>query len=187
MSLTVAITLLRGINVGGRHKISMESLRLMYADLGFPDAKTYIQSGNVVVRIRKPDLANFAGKVESTIERVVGFRPKVIVRTISEMRKVIAGNPFASRREIESNKLQVMFLDRHPSAGRRKLIHEIKSDPEEMHFAGREAYIYFPKGMGQSKLPLAAIERSLNVAWTGRNWNTFTKLLEIAEAMKDAG
>ncbi|MBA3266271.1 MAG: DUF1697 domain-containing protein, partial [Nocardioidaceae bacterium] len=46
----VLVVLLRGINVGGRHKLPMPLLRETCESLGCTDVTTYIQSGNVVVR-----------------------------------------------------------------------------------------------------------------------------------------
>ena len=42
------IALLRGINVGGRNKVSMADLRAVVAGLGHTGVATYIQSGNVL-------------------------------------------------------------------------------------------------------------------------------------------
>src|SRR6266478_5656193 len=91
------ISMLRGVNVGGHNMIKMESLRALYESLGFLDVQTYVQSGNVVFRSRSRDLALVTSRIEKGIERTVGFRPSVVVRTPSELRDVIAGNPFATR------------------------------------------------------------------------------------------
>jgi len=56
-----------------------------------------------------------------------------------------------------------------------------------MHLIGREAYIYFPNGQGRSKFPWPAIERALATSWTGRNWNSVTKMLEMAGKMELPG
>ena len=56
--------------------------------------------------------------------------------------------------------------------------------PEELHFSGRELFIYFPEGMGRSKLPVPAIEKQMGTPGTARNWNTVVKLLEMAEALE---
>jgi uncharacterized protein (DUF1697 family) len=49
---------------------------------------------------------------------------------------------------------------------------------------GRELYIYFPIGMARPKLSWAVIEKTLKVPGTGRNWNSATKLLEMAERLE---
>ncbi len=42
------VLLLRGINVGGKHKVSMGELKASIAELGYQDVVTYINSGNVI-------------------------------------------------------------------------------------------------------------------------------------------
>jgi uncharacterized protein (DUF1697 family) len=56
--------------------------------------------------------------------------------------------------------------------------------PEELHLVGRELFIYFPNGQGKSKLPWARVDKALQTPGTGRNWNTVTKVLEIAERLE---
>jgi uncharacterized protein (DUF1697 family) len=82
--MAVIISLLRGVNVGGRHKIKMDALRALYVSLGLRDPQTYIQSGNVVFRTLDRDLPKLARRIENEIERSYVFRPGVIVRTSSE-------------------------------------------------------------------------------------------------------
>ncbi len=48
MITTTYISLLRGINVGGRNIIKMNFLRKMYEELGLIDVKSYVQSGNLI-------------------------------------------------------------------------------------------------------------------------------------------
>jgi len=60
----------------------------------------------------------------------------------------------------------------------------IKTDPEELHIHGREVYIYFPNGMARPKISWVMIEKLLKVSGTGRNWNSVTKLLELAEKLE---
>ena len=48
--LTTYVALLRAVNVGGRNAIAMADLRRFLGDLGFADAQTLLQSGNVVFR-----------------------------------------------------------------------------------------------------------------------------------------
>jgi uncharacterized protein (DUF1697 family) len=77
----------------------------------------------------------------------------------------------------------VSFLISEPGPESKQKIAQIKVGPEELHLDGRELYIYYAGGMGTSKLTPAVIERTLKVSGTGRNWNTVTKLLEMAEKL----
>ena len=182
--MPVMICMLRGVNVGGHNKISMEALRGLCASLKLRDSRTYVQSGNVVFRTDLRDQSRLCKSLESAIEKKLGFRPAVLLRTTAGLRTVVANNPFASRKDIEPAKLLVSFLADAPSAQARKDLLGIQADPEEVRIAGRELYIYFPDGMGRSNFPWARLDKVLKTHNTGRNWNTVMKLLEIAEEME---
>jgi len=182
--MAVIISMLRGVNVGGHNKIKMEALRALYESLKLRDAQTYVQSGNVIFNTDERDIARLAKRIEDGIERKFGFRPNVILRTAAEMREVVARNPFAKRRGIEPGKLLVSFLASDPGEEALEKVRQMKCDPEELRIEGREVYIYFPNGMGQSKLQWAGLDKMLKTAVTGRNWNSVTKMLEMAEKLE---
>jgi uncharacterized protein (DUF1697 family) len=182
--MAVIVSMLRGVNVGGHHLIKMDALRALYESLKLRDPQTHLQSGNVVFRTNERDLVLLARRIENAIERTFHFRPDVIVRTTSELRDAIARNPFAARRGIEPAKLLVTFLATDPSPEAREKVLKIKTDPEALSISGRELYIYYPAGMGRSKLSWMAIVSALKTTGTGRNWNSVTKLLEIAERLE---
>jgi uncharacterized protein (DUF1697 family) len=182
----VIISLLRGVNVGGHNKIKMDALRALCEALKLRDACTYVQSGNVVFRSDAKDLVRLGKRLEDAIEQSFGFRPAVILRTAPELRDVIARNPFAKRRGIDPKKLLVTFLATEPSQEARDKALQIKAGLDELHIEGREFYAYFPNGLGRPTLSPAAVERALKTPGTGRNWNSVTKLLEIAERLEAA-
>ncbi|MGH9431631.1 MAG: DUF1697 domain-containing protein [Terriglobia bacterium] len=182
--MAVIISMLRGVNVGGHNKIKMDALRALYESLELRDPHTYVQSGNVIFRTEERDLVLLTQRIENGIERRFGFRPNVIARTASELRDVMARNPFVERRGIVPSKLLVTFLASDPGPEARDKVLAIKTSPEELRIDGREFYIYFPNGIARAKLPWAAIEKTLKTPGTGRNWNSVTKLLEIAERLE---
>jgi uncharacterized protein (DUF1697 family) len=160
----------------------MDALCALCSSLKLGDPQTYVQSGNVVFRTTERGVAGVAKRIGDGIEREFGFRTDVIVRTLEEMRTVVARNPFAKRRGIEPNKLIVLFFGAQPGQEASEKVQNIKAAGEELRLDGRELYIYFPNGMGRSKVSTPAIERMLKTPGTGRNWNSVTKLLEMAEA-----
>jgi uncharacterized protein (DUF1697 family) len=182
--MAVIISMLRAVNVGGHNRIKMDALRALYESLKLRDPQTYVQSGNVIFRTEERDLVRLAQRVENGIERRFGFRPAVIVRTASELRNVIARNPFAKRRGIEPSRLLVTFLAGDPGRDAREQVRRMKTAPEELRIEGRELYTYYPNGMARPKLSWAALERTLKTPGTGRNWNSVTKMLEIAERLE---
>src|SRR5262245_56343494 len=116
------VALLRGVNVGGHNRIEMSALRALFEKLGLGEPGTYVQSGNVVCKANDKDLARLATRVETAIEKKFGFRPSVVMRTASEMREVVAQNPFEGRDGIEPSKLLVVFLAKVPAAEAREKV-----------------------------------------------------------------
>jgi uncharacterized protein (DUF1697 family) len=184
--MAAIISFLRGVNVTGNHQIKMDALRALYVSIGLRDAQTCVQSGNVVCTTKEKNLTLLARKIEDAIERRFGFRPEVVLRTASELRDVIARNPFAKRPGIEPSKLLVTFLNKEPGREVREWVLTIKDEAEEVRVDGRELYIYFPDGMGRSKV-WRAVGKVLKNSGTGRNWNTVTKLNEMAGKLEASG
>ena len=182
--MTVIISMLRGVNLGPHNRIKMDALRKLYESLGLGGVQTCVQSGNVVFKTAVRDLAKLAGRIEAGIESSFGVHTDVLLRTTAELRDVVAANPFAGRSGIDPRKLLVDFLAREPSPEAREKFLSVNIDPEELRIHGRELYIYFPNGMARPKLPSGLIDRTVKMPCTGRNWNTVTKLLEMAEALE---
>jgi uncharacterized protein (DUF1697 family) len=179
--MTVVIAFLRGVNVVGNNKVSMDALREICVSLKLRNPQTYIQSGNIVLGSADPDHTKLAARIESAVEKRLGFRPRVMMRTAADLRDVAARNPFPAGRDLHPSKLVVYFLAEHPPAEIAAKVAAIKVGKEEIILDGRELYVYFPQGQGQSKLP-PVLERTLKIPATARNWNTVTKLLAMAEA-----
>jgi len=186
--MPVLISMLRGVNVTGHNKIRMDALRALYESLKLDSPRTFIQSGNVIFRTRlqsnEKNLSALANKIQNAIESEFGFRPEVILRTPDELRKAIAASPFSASRNLEPGKVLVTFLAAEPSPEARTMLANLKHHPEELHLKGRELFIYFPNGAGQSKLPWSKVEKLTQTTGTARNWNTVTKMLAIAEEME---
>lgn len=184
--MAVFVALLRAVNVGGTGKLPMAELRALCHELGFTDVTTYVQSGNAVFRTRQTDERRVAERLADGIERTFGFRPAVLLRTPAELRRVVRANPFAATRGVEPARLLVLFLAERPSRAAASRLESVRKVREELRLLGRELYVWFPDGMGRSKLTTAALERALGPG-TGRNWNSVTRLLAMAEELEGAG
>ena len=63
----------------------------------------------------------------------------------------------AKRADVAGNRLLVTFFREEPPAEARSkalALADRARGPEELHFSGRELFIFFPEGMGRSKLPV---------------------------------
>jgi uncharacterized protein (DUF1697 family) len=181
--MPVMIALLRGINLAGRNRVKMDELRKLCEFEKLRSVQTHIQSGNIVFATAEKDVAKLAKRLEEAIERKFGFHADVVVRSVSELKRIIARSPFASRKDLNPGLLTVTFLGCDLEKEKRDRILAIKAGSEEVKLGRRELYIYYSDGIGKSKL-MPALDRVLERTGTFRNWNTVTKLLEMAEAME---
>jgi len=160
--------LLRAVNLAGNNKISMATLKDLLKRNGYQDVATYLQSGNVVA---SGDVD--PREVEKLIEAEFGSRIDVLTRSHAELEKIVAANPFPEHAG-EGSKLAVAFCDKAPSTSMDKDAYP----PDEIIVKGKNIYLWFPGGMGRSKLGLT-FGKKLGVIATVRNWNSVLKLMEL--------
>jgi uncharacterized protein (DUF1697 family) len=175
------IALLRGVNVGGRRKVSMAALRTIVEALGHQQVSTYVQSGNVVFTSEGDDPA-LASQLEQAVLDHFGFEVSVFVRAERDWAVVAVQHPFAAD-EDDHAKLHVLFLATQPDRNAVDRLDPARFAPDRFVLNGHELYVHYPNGAGRSKLTLDAVERALDTAATGRNWRTVVKLLELARAI----
>jgi uncharacterized protein (DUF1697 family) len=171
--------LLRGINLGSRNRIAMPALREAFADAGFEDVQTYLQSGNVVLSSGGA-AQTVARKCEAVIADRFGLEIAVVVRTRADLAAIVRRNPLGDVAK-DPKRYQVSFLDRKPAAEVVRKLEALAASGERLVAEGRELYAWHPKGVARSKLWAALAGRGLGVTATARNWTTVTKLLELAE------
>lgn len=176
--------MLRGVNLGPHKRVKMDALRALYESLRLERPRTFIQSGNVLFKTKEQDLVKLSRRIETAIEENCGFHADVIVRTTDQMRKAVAKNPFAERKNIDPSRLAVTFLAADPDAQAREKLLALKTDPEELRLDGREMYTYFPNGMAKPTVSWAVIEKILGMSGTARNLNSVVKMLAMAEEME---
>jgi uncharacterized protein (DUF1697 family) len=170
------VALLRGINVGGRTTVPMAGLKAAFESWGADDVRTYIQSGNVVFTHAERSEPKLEKALRKVIADYAGFDIPVMLRTAAQMKAVVAKNPYPAA---SGTTLHVLFLTANVDKAALAKLDLAKFAPEEATAVGREIYLFLPNGMGKAKLPLALAK--LKVPTTARNWNTVTKLLEMAE------
>jgi uncharacterized protein (DUF1697 family) len=179
--MSSSVALLRNLNLGPTTQLSMADLRRLVEEAGYEHVTTYIRSGNVVFDSGSSGGAAIAKALEQRLSDA-GLRTKVIVRTAKEMAAVVKSNPFV-KSGAELSKLHVMFLASKPAAAAVKSLDPHRSAGDEFVVHGREIYLHLPNGVGRSKLSVDYFEKRLDTAATGRNWNTVTKLANLAAAL----
>ena len=173
------ISLFRGINVGGHHRIKMNELKNLYETLGLKDVRTYIQSGNVVFTSDDADTTRVQQQLEESVVQTFGFHVEIIARTADELQDIIAKNPFQGQQNKEAQWIVVMFLATMPDNTAQENLLKTYGGPEEIFFSGKEVFLYYTDGIGRSKLSNNFLEKKLKIVGTARNWNTVLQLQEM--------
>jgi len=175
--MPVYVALLRAINLGSRNKIAMPKLREMFEALGANDVRTHLQSGNVVFRSTVGSAAELVAAIEERIATDFGHDVKVLLRTKTQLAKVVGDSPFAKTADL--SKVHVTFLIDAPDPDRADGLDHSKFEPDEFEVIGREVHILCPNGYGRTKLNNAFFEKKLARVGTTRNWKTVTTLAEM--------
>jgi uncharacterized protein (DUF1697 family) len=174
------VVLLRGINVGGKNKVPMSALKKCLEDLGCAHVRTYIASGNVILRSDR-----HAREVQAQIEAALPTRFKldsdlirVLVVTRNHFKAVINKKPRGFGEQPGKYHSDVVFL--------------MGIDPAQAMsvFDPREGVDTVWRGNGviySQRLSSMRTKSRLNKimgtpaykAMTIRSWSTATKLLEL--------
>ena len=174
------VALLRGINVGGKHKMPMKDLVEVCTGCKCADVRTYIQSGNVVFTAQASAVKKLAAELEKQLELRFGFAVPVVVRDREQMAHVVRSNPFLKAGKPEKT-LHVSFLASEPSAEAIAGLDPNRSPGDEFRVVGSEIYFHFPNGAGNTKLTSAYLDSRLKTVGTARNWATVLQLAAMME------
>lgn len=173
----VWVALLRGVNVGRSHRVTMVDLRAAVMAAGGTEVSTHIQSGNVLLSHAGTDRAELTGTLEVTLARELGFPVPVILRSAEELAALVARCPFQGDDWAEGRRRYVTFLASPPAP---ELLARVSD-------GGRvQASIYAtPTEVCVSPVPsdrpdYPDLDRLLKVATTTRAWNVVEKLATLA-------
>jgi len=174
------IALLRAVNLAGVNKVSMADLRELLVGLGFTDAQTLLQSGNVVFSGGSKTTTALEQTLERAAAKQLGLQTDFFVRTAKEWHAIIDANPFPREAKDDPGHLLAVIMKDDVDAAAVAALQKAIVGREVVRAKGRCAYIVYPDGIGRSKLTSAIIEKKLGTRGTARNWNTVLKLHGVA-------
>jgi uncharacterized protein (DUF1697 family) len=170
--------LLKGVNVGGNRKLPMADLKAFVEGLGFGAVQTLLASGNVVFEA-DADAAALEALLADQAKGALGLDTAWFVRSHAELAAVLAADPFPNAARARPNHLLVTF---HREAFPAPLLDELATrydGCERLACIGRELFVDYDEGIGQSKLPQATGKLKFPTLGTARNWNTVGKLVAL--------
>ncbi|HLM17274.1 MAG TPA: DUF1697 domain-containing protein [Acidimicrobiia bacterium] len=180
MASTQYVTLLRGINVGGRNKVPMAELRSAFEDAGYTDVRTYIQSGNVVFASNAPR-RSLEVDIEKMLERHLGYPLVVVIRSHAQLRSVVANAPAEFGAKPGTYHSDAIFL-RSPLTATRVMKMVKLREGVDQAWPG-QGVVYFARlSAERTKSRMSSIVGTPEYAnMTIRSWATTTKLLGLLD------
>jgi len=166
---------LRAVNVAG-NQLSMAALKAMLESLGLNDARSLLQSGNIVFEAGKRKPVDLEALLRHETETRLNVRTEYFIRDVKELARIIDDNPFEREAKTDPSRLVVFFLQHRPGAEFVRTLQAQIKGAEVVKPGDRHAYIAYPDGQGRSKLTNSVIEKALQNRGTARNWNTILKV-----------
>lgn len=169
------VALLRAVNLPSHGKVSMADLQRVCVEAGLRDARTLLQTGNVVFDSRE-QASDVERRIEHELARQLRLTTDVMVRTRASLDRVIRDNPLPAQATKDPSHLVVVFLKSAVKAQALAALEARIPGREQVRAQGPHLYIYYPDGIGASRLTGAAIDRVIGTPGTGRNWNTLSRI-----------
>jgi uncharacterized protein (DUF1697 family) len=168
------VALLRGINVGRAKRVAMADLRQLVESLGYREARTLLNSGNVVFTVPSGVRGDPAKRIEEGIAARLSVACKVIVLNAGEVADAVSENSLAGSADDFSRLLMFVLAD-PADRGRLAELAARKWKSGALLLGRRSAYVWCTEGLLDSEIA-TAVGRALGERTTSRNWATILKL-----------
>lgn len=177
------VALLRGINVGGKNKVSMTELKQYLEKAGYLNVRTYINSGNVLV---ESELGTDAvcSEIEDIILRNFALDSpviKVLVLSDNQLKAIVSKKPNGFGENPDTYHSDVIFLMGIKSKDALEVF-KPRAGVDTVWTGDGVIYSQRLSALRTKSRLNQIMSTSLYKAMTIRNWNTTVKLLELVEA-----
>ena len=169
------VAFLRGVNVGGR-VVKMAVLKKLFEAMTCEGVETFIASGNVIFT-SKGAASRIESRIENELERALGYRVSVFLRTPEEIAAIAARNPF-DKPLPAGGRLFVGMLRERPSVAVRTKIAALSTSSDQFLVVGREVYWRCAVPSMKSIMSGNTLEKMLAQPATLRNVNTLRRLAD---------
>jgi len=172
------VAFLRGINVGGNHKVPMEQLRKELEKLKCKKVVTLLNSGNIIFETTKDAPENLENYIENHLKNTFGFPIPVIIRSAKEILALVNTDPFKHIKIIQETRLYVSFLKKSHSIN--LPLPWFSDDRSYTILDIQNTHIISVLDLSVSKTPkaMAALEKYFGNNITTRSWNTIHRIAE---------
>jgi uncharacterized protein (DUF1697 family) len=172
------VAFLRAINVTGRF-LKMSALAEAFHRVGHVDARTHINSGNVIFSASKSTTQTLQNSLELQLDPLIGFRSEVFLRSADEIKAISAFADDLRARVSDEGDINVCFFQAPLSAAQRAEFDKLKTDIDDFEFGECEVYWLCQTKQSQSKFSNAVLERKLKARSTLRRASMLSGLVKL--------
>ena len=172
----IYIAFLRGINVGGHHKVPMLNLKVELEKLGFKEVVTLLNSGNIIFESSLADPSNIEKILSEHLEKSFGFPIPTLIRRSESILELYNNNPFKNINVTKDIRLYVSFLlndiDSNlqlPWTSEDKSFHIIQK-------ADKAVLSVLDVSVAKTTKAMGIVENNYGKDITTRNWNTIARI-----------
>jgi uncharacterized protein (DUF1697 family) len=176
------VTFLRAVNVGG-HVIKMDTLRFLFAQMGFSQVETFIASGNVAFTTPSPQAEALERKIERRLNEALGYAVATFIRTEAELAEIVRHQPFAPEVLAGAVALNIAFLHEAPDKEAQQKLMALRTDIDDFAVHGREIYWLCRKKQSESTFSNAVLEKTLGRPSTLRGAATLQKMAALPKSL----
>jgi uncharacterized protein (DUF1697 family) len=177
---TTYIAFLRGINVGG-HSVKMDRLRGLFGELGVDQVRSYIQTGNVFFESSETDTQALRTKIERHLRAALGYEVTTCVRTVEDVEKLLARDPFKGIPVTPEIRFAVTFLAEPVTVALPVPYLTPDGAFELLGMTPTELFVVWHLQDGRPGNSYSLLEKRFQVPATTRFWHTTAKILSAAK------
>jgi uncharacterized protein (DUF1697 family) len=174
-----SVAFIRNVMVG-RQGLTRDVLLRIFLDAGAHEPVSHLATGNVSFDLAEHP-RQLQAAVEQGIERVTGHGEPVFIRTIAELRRQIARDPFADP-PIDDVYERCVTFTAQPVKRLTLPMTNPRGDAVVFAVNGREVYSVTRLLNGRAGTPSKLLERALGRPFSNRNWNTVERIVRKHDA-----
>ncbi len=170
-----AVLLLKGVNVGGRQMLSMKDAKRWMVEVGYKDVTSYLNSGNIMF-----ELTGDSRLEEKTLQDLfldkTGISLTLYLVTRSVIEQIVKESPYNDVSEADNSKRLIHYFGHSIGDESEWEVYKQLDEDADYYIKGRVLYVYYKRGVGNSKIKNERIKRLMKNDNTARNWNTVVNI-----------
>ncbi|HEY1141674.1 MAG TPA: DUF1697 domain-containing protein [Lysobacter sp.] len=167
----------RNTNLGRPKSPSRAQLEAAFLDAGAASAQSFLTNGTLVFESTNAEAAAVAAQARQNLNAVCGLVEPVFIRSLTQLRALVAKEPFAAIDAEDVYERCATFLP--INAGRKVVVPQsnARGDVEIIARRGDAVFSLSRKFGASPGSPNAYLEKLLEVPATTRAWNTIVRLV----------